>query len=239
MIIFLFLIGVIFFLRKITDIAKFITAFTIGHSITLIFATFYEITANYYLIDAVIALSVIYKGFENLGGFKKIFKINTPNLVTMVFIFGLIHGFGLSSRLQQLPLGHDQLIEKIISFNLGVEIGQVIILAIIFPLIALLRRGGFFLKISKVINSGLIVAGILLFFFQLYGFFNSKEKIIEGVKKQETIESTQEYSHNHKHKKKEHSHDHQQKKYETKHEKKTLHKKKKRHHHGDGKYHEH
>ena len=95
----LFLIGVVFFLSSYFDIFKFITAFTIAHCITLIFATFYEITANPYLIDAVIAFSVIYKGFENLDGFKKYFSINPPNLIFMVFIFGLIHGFGLSTKI--------------------------------------------------------------------------------------------------------------------------------------------
>ena len=65
----LFLIGVIFFLTQFSDIVKFVSAFTIGHSITLIFATVFKVTANYYLIDAVIAFSVIYKGFENIGGF--------------------------------------------------------------------------------------------------------------------------------------------------------------------------
>ena len=65
----LFLIGIIFFLSNYLDIFKFITAFTIAHCITLIFATFYGITANPYLVDAVIAFSVIYKGFENLDGF--------------------------------------------------------------------------------------------------------------------------------------------------------------------------
>ena len=106
----LFLVGVIFFLTKLPDIIKFVTAFTIGHSITLIFATFYKITANYYLIDAVIAFSVIYKGFENLDGFKKVFFRNAPNLILMVFLFGLIHGFGLSTRLQQLHLNEDSLL---------------------------------------------------------------------------------------------------------------------------------
>ena len=77
----------IFFLSRFSDIVKFVTAFTIGHSITLIFATLFNITANYYLIDAVIASSVIYKGFENLDGFKKWLSINPPNLVLMVFLF--------------------------------------------------------------------------------------------------------------------------------------------------------
>ena len=93
----LFLIGVIFFLTRYLDIIKFVSAFTIGHSITLIFATLFKISANYYLIDAVIAFSVIYKGFENLDGFRKWLRKNPPNLILMVFIFGLIHGFGLST----------------------------------------------------------------------------------------------------------------------------------------------
>ena len=103
----LFLIGVLFFLTRYLDIFKFITAFTIAHCITLIFATFFGISANAYLIDAVIAFSVIYKGFENLDGFKKILSINAPSLISMVFIFGLIHGFGLSTKLQEIATEHN------------------------------------------------------------------------------------------------------------------------------------
>jgi len=167
----LFLIGVIFFLTRFIDITKFITAFTIGHSITLIFATFYGINANYYLIDAVIAFSVIYKGFENLDGFKKWFSIEAPNKVVMVLIFGLIHGFGLSTRLQQIELGHEHLLSKILSFNGGVEIGQIIALSIAFPLLILLRK--WVMNISNVINWILIVAGTFLFIFQLNGYFTA------------------------------------------------------------------
>ena len=166
----LFLIGVIFFLTRFSDIVKFVTAFTIGHSITLIFATLFKITANYYLIDAVIAFSVMYKGFENLDGFKKFFSINPPNLILMVFIFGLIHGFGLSTRLQQINLGNNNLIHSILSFNIGVELGQIIALAIVFPLLLLIRAKSYE-KISKISNWGLIIAGTLLLIFQLNGFF--------------------------------------------------------------------
>ena len=70
----LFLFGVVFFLTTFKDIAKFVTAFTVGHCITLILATFYQITWNYYLIDALIAVSVIYKGFDNNGGFQKLLR---------------------------------------------------------------------------------------------------------------------------------------------------------------------
>src|SRR5215204_3980511 len=126
----LFLFGVIFFLTKFTDIVKFITAFTLGHCITLVFATLFHIKANFYLIDAVIALTVCYKAFDNLDGFKKYLDVNAPNLTGAVFLFGLIHGFGLSTRLQQLPLGHDGLVLRILSFNVGVELGQIVALSV-------------------------------------------------------------------------------------------------------------
>ena len=168
----LFLIGVLFFLTNYFDIFKFITAFTIAHCITLIFATFLGITANAYLIDAVIAFSVIYKGFENLNGFKKYFSINPPNLIFMVFMFGLIHGFGLSTKLQEIASEHDinLSLSQILSFNVGVELGQIVVLLIIFPLLSMVR-GKFFDKISKLSNWGLIAAGIFLLCFQLNGFF--------------------------------------------------------------------
>ena len=169
----LFLVGVLFFLTNYFDIFKFITAFTIAHCITLIFATYWGITANAYLIDAVIAFSVIYKGFENLGGFKKIFAINAPNLILMVFIFGLIHGFGLSTKLQEVAVGSniDLSIYQILSFNVGVELGQIIVLIILFPLLSLIR-GNYFKKISQIINWGLVVAGSFLLIYQLNNFFN-------------------------------------------------------------------
>ena len=195
----LFLIGVIFFLTKFSDFVKFITAFTIGHSLTLIFATLFQITANYYLIDAVIAFSVIYKGFENLGGFKKWFSKEPPNLILMVFIFGLIHGFGLSTRLQQIHLGDNGLIQSILSFNIGVELGQIIALAIVFPIL-LKIIGIYFQRISQLSNWGLIIAGFLLFFYQINGFFTDNEnnmlKHLNHDKKHEHHHGDKKHSHN-------------------------------------------
>ena len=168
----LFLIGVVFFLSSYFDIFKFITAFTIAHCITLIFATFYGITANAYLIDTVIAFSVIYKGFENLDGFKKYFSINPPNLILMVFIFGLIHGFGLSTKLQEVAVASDIHLSlfQILSFNVGVEFGQIAVLIIVFLLLSMIR-GKFFDKISRFSNWILVVAGIFLLVYQLNGYF--------------------------------------------------------------------
>ncbi|WGK64691.1 HupE/UreJ family protein [Croceiramulus getboli] len=166
----LFLTGVIFFLNGIWDIMKFITVFTLGHCITLIGATYAGLTANEHLVDAVIALSVLYKGFENLGGFDKL-KLPSPNLLLMVGIFGLIHGFGLSTRLQSFNLGQDQILTKIISFNVGVELGQVIALIPIIFLIQYVKKFPVSYKaFYKAANVYLVIAGVGLFFYQLYQY---------------------------------------------------------------------
>ncbi len=169
----LFLFGVVFFLSRFSDIIKFITAFTIGHSITLIFATLYGIQANYYLIDAVIALTVCYKAFENLDGFKRYLNSRSPNLAWMVFGFGLIHGFGLSTRLQQLPLGDESIVLKIIAFNVGVEAGQIIALAVMLLLLSGWRKSESFGQFSRASNVALMLVGGLLFMMQLHGYQHS------------------------------------------------------------------
>lgn len=169
----LFLFGVMFFLTNFKEIVKFITAFTLGHCITLIGATFLNISANYFLVDAVIALTVFYKGFDNINGFKKYLGMEkAPNLLRLVFLFGLIHGFGLSTRLQQLPLGDDnlQLLGQILSFNLGVEVGQIVALALMLLFLNLWRRSATFEKFSAASNVGLMAAGVLLFLMQMHGF---------------------------------------------------------------------
>lgn len=166
----LFLFGVVFFLTKFTDVVKFITAFTIGHSITLVFATLLGIIANYYLVDAVIALTVCYKAFDNLDGFQRYLSMRSPSLLWMVFAFGLVHGFGLSTRLQQLPLGEDGLVLKILAFNVGVEVGQIIALTLMVLLLAGWRKSASFMQFSKASNVLLMVLGGLLFLMQLHGY---------------------------------------------------------------------
>lgn len=192
----LFLIGVVFFLSNYTDIFKFITAFTIAHCITLIFATFYGITANAYLIDTVIAFSVIYKGFENLDGFKKWFSVNAPNLILMVFIFGLIHGFGLSTKLQEVAVasGINLSLAQILCFNVGVEFGQIAVLIILFPLLSLLR-GKSFDSISKIANGLLVVAGVCLLAYQLNGYFTDDTHHHQHEKQIEVETDEHEHSH--------------------------------------------
>lgn len=168
----LFIFGIVFFLTTFLDVVKYITAFTLGHSITLISATLMGITANYYLVDAVIALSVCYIGYENIGGFRKYFE-KSPNLLLVVFLFGFIHGFGLSTQLQQLPLGENGILLRILSFNLGIELGQVGALCLMVALLFKWRRTKSFLQISDLSNNGLIMAGALLFLMQMHGYLHT------------------------------------------------------------------
>ena len=170
----LFLFGVMFFLTRFRDIVKFITAFTLGHCVTLVFATLLHIKANYYLVDAVIALTVCYKAFDNLDVFKQYFGVQPPNLLGAVTLFGLIHGFGLSTRLQQLPLGQEGLVLRILSFNVGVEIGQILALTGMWFVLSGWRKTASFLKFSKVANAALMFAGLLLLLMQLHGYQHTR-----------------------------------------------------------------
>ena len=168
----LFLFGVVFFLTTFKDVAKLVTVFTIGHCLTLVVATYYKITWNYYLVDAMIALSVIYKGFDNNGGFQKYFQMASPNLLAAVFGFGLLHGFGLSTRLQQLPLGDDStaMLLRILSFNVGVEVGQIAALTAMLALLAMWRKRPSFARFSFAANLAIVYAGVYLLFTQLHGY---------------------------------------------------------------------
>ena len=165
-----FVFGIIFFLTNFRDIVKYVTAFTLGHSVTLIYATFNSIQLNYFLIDAVIGLSVCYIAFANIDGFRKYLSVPPPNMLLMIAGLGLIHGFGLSTRLQELPLSEDSLLLNIISFNVGIELGQVSALALMLLLIAAWRKSHFFKTFSMIANYGLILVGSLLFLMQMHGY---------------------------------------------------------------------
>lgn len=168
----LFLVGVIFFLYKPKEVLLYVSFFTLGHSTTLLFGVLSDITINAYLIDAIIALSIVYKGFDNLGGFKRFFG-KQPNTKAAVLIFGLFHGFGLASKLQEFKFDREGLVTNLIGFNIGVEIGQFIALAIVLILITIWRRQPSFMKFSTITNTALMAAGFLLLGFQLTGYFTS------------------------------------------------------------------
>lgn len=165
-----FVFGIIFFLKNFRDIVKYVTAFTVGHSVTLIFATFNGVKMNYFLIDAVIGLSVCYIAFANLDGFRKYVKINPPNMMAMIVGLGLIHGFGLSTRLQQLPLDPDNLLLNIITFNVGVELGQIGALVLMLMFIVFWRHRKSFKPFSLATNYALLLLGGFLFLMQMYDY---------------------------------------------------------------------
>ncbi len=168
----LFLVGVIFFLYRPKEVLLYVSFFTIGHSTTLLFGVMSNISINAYLIDAIIALSIVYKGFDNLGGFKRLFGIQ-PNTKAAVLIFGLFHGFGLASKLQEFKFDKEGLFTNLIGFNIGVEIGQFIALAFVLVLISLWRRHPGFMKFSTLTNTLLMAAGFLLLGYQLTGYYTS------------------------------------------------------------------
>lgn len=165
----LFLFGVIFFLFRIRDILIYVSLFTLGHSLTLFFGVLDNIAVNPYLIDAIIGLSVVYKGFDNLGGFQRLFGFQ-PNTKAAVFIFGLFHGFGLATKLQDFALPKQDLWKNLLAFNVGVEIGQ--FLALFYILIALnfWRRYKSYYGFSVVTNTLLMSAGLILFGYQMAGY---------------------------------------------------------------------
>jgi hypothetical protein len=166
----LFLVGVIFFLYRSRDVLLYVTMFTIGHSTTLLFGVLSDIQVNAYLIDAIIGFSVIYKGFDNLGGFKRCFNWQ-PNTQWAVLIFGLFHGFGLATKLQEFSLADEGLITNLIAFNLGVELGQFAALALILIMINAWRKLPSFQRFSTVTNTALMSAGAMLMGLQLTGYF--------------------------------------------------------------------
>ncbi|MDX5407864.1 HupE/UreJ family protein [Alishewanella sp. HL-SH05] len=166
----LFLLGVIFFLYRSRDVLLYVTMFTIGHSTTLLFGVLSDIQVNAYLIDAIIGLSVIYKGFDNLGGFKRCFNWQ-PNTQWAVLIFGLFHGFGLATKLQEFQLPADGLLTNLVAFNIGVELGQFAALALILIVINAWRNWPSFQRFSTLTNTALMSAGVMLMGYQLTGYF--------------------------------------------------------------------
>lgn len=165
----LFLIGVLFFLHRSKDVLLYVSMFTLGHSLTLMTGVLANIQVNAYLIDAIIGFSVVYKGFDNLGGFKYLFG-KQPNPKTAVLIFGLFHGFGLATKIQEFQLPVEGLAANLLSFNVGVELGQFIALMFILLAINYWRRFKSFDRFSKTTNTALMSSGFMLIGMQLTGY---------------------------------------------------------------------
>ena len=164
----LFLAGVMFFLYRLREVGLYVTLFAVGHSATLLIGVLGGVNVDAYLVDAIIGLSVAYKAFENLGGFARL-GLN-PDTRIAVFVFGLFHGFGLATKLQDLDISNDGLVTNMISFNVGVELGQFFALGFILLLLNLLRASGQFFRFASVTNLVILCAGFLLIGYQLTGF---------------------------------------------------------------------
>ena len=165
----LFLAGVIFFLYRLRDVGIYVTLFALGHSLTLLAGVWFDIPANAYLIDAIIGLSVVYKGFENIGGFDRLgIKINTK---LAVCVFGLFHGFGLATKLQELAISEDGLFGNLLAFNLGVEVGQLTALVGIVTVMNIWRTRQSFSRQAWLANTVLMTCGFMLIGYQLTGYF--------------------------------------------------------------------
>ena len=165
----LFLFGVIFFLYRLQEVAIYVTLFAVGHSVTLLYAVMSGTHVNPFIIDAIIGLSVVYKALDNLGGFKRLLGFQ-PNTKLAVWIFGLFHGLGLGTKLQDFSLSADGLVPNILAFNVGVELGQVLGLGAILIAMGFWRRSTGFHQHAFAANVVVMTCGFILAGYQLVGY---------------------------------------------------------------------
>ena len=168
----LFLVGVIFFLYRLKDVVQYVSLFTLGHSVTLLVGVLGGVRANPYLIDAIIGFSVVYKAFDNMDGFRRFFGFQ-PNTRIAVLVFGFFHGFGLATKLQDFALSKSGLVANILSFNVGVEIGQVLALTAVLMGLSYWRTRSGFLRQAFAANAVVMACGLLLVGYQLSGYWIS------------------------------------------------------------------
>jgi hypothetical protein len=165
----LFLCGVIFFLYRMKDIGIYVTLFAIGHSTTLLLGVLNGWHINPYFVDAIIGLSIVYRAFDNLGGFRTVFGVQ-PNKKAAVLIFGFFHGLGLATKLQDFQLSPDGLLANMIAFNVGVEIGQLLALSLILIAMRWWRSTASFTRHAFTANFALMACGFILAGYQFTGF---------------------------------------------------------------------
>ncbi|MDF1720796.1 MAG: HupE/UreJ family protein [Minwuia sp.] len=166
----LFLLGVVFFLYYMKDVAIYVSLFAVGHSITMLLGVWYGWGINAYLIDAIIGFSVVYKALDNLGYYQKWLGFQ-PNTKAATLVFGLFHGTGLASKILEYRIAEDGLLANLIAFNVGVEVGQILALAVILIVMGYWRRSPNFMRQATVANIVMVFLGVLLIGQQLAGFF--------------------------------------------------------------------
>lgn len=166
----LFLFGVIFYLYRLRDIAVYVTLFAVGHSTTMMLGVYFGWGVNAYLIDAIIALSIVYKALDNMGAYRRWFGVQ-PDTKLATLIFGLFHGLGLATKVLEYEIAEDGLLANLIAFNAGVEIGQLLALSIILIGMGYWRRTNGFHKHAYNANVVMMCAGFVLFGLQMTGYF--------------------------------------------------------------------
>lgn len=168
----LFLFGVVFFLYKLKHVALYVSLFALGHSTTLLAGVYFGTGVSAYLIDAIIGLSIVYKALDNLGAYQRWFGVQ-PNTKVATLVFGLFHGFGLATKIQEFEVSSDGLLPNLLAFNVGVEMGQLLALFAILVAMGYWRRSSSFLRHAYTANVALMCAGFLLMGYQLTGYFVS------------------------------------------------------------------
>ena len=168
----LFLFGVIFFLYRIRHIAIYVSLFALGHSTTMILGVYFNVGINSYLIDAIIGLSVVYKALDNIGAFQRWWGFQ-PDTKMATLVFGLFHGFGLATKIQEYTISPDGLVPNLLAFNVGVEVGQLLALTVILIGMGYWRRTASFLRHAYTANVAMMSAGFILIGTQLTGYFVS------------------------------------------------------------------
>jgi len=162
----LFLLGVVFFLYKMRDVAIYVSLFAIGHSTTMLAGVYFGWNVNAYLIDAIIGLSVVYKSLDNLGAFQRWFGFQ-PNTKVATLVFGLFHGLGLATKILDYQIAPDGLLPNLLAFNVGVEIGQLLALAAILIVMGYWRRTAGFWAQARSVNVLVMIMGFLLIGYQI------------------------------------------------------------------------
>lgn len=165
----LFLVGVLFFLYRLRDVVLYVSLFTVGHSVTLLAGVLLGLRANPFIVDAIIGLSVVYKAFDNMDGFRRMLGFQ-PSTRAAVLVFGLFHGFGLATTLQDYTLSPNGLLTNMVSFNIGVELGQILALTGVLIVLAYWRSRPGFLRHAFLTNALLMAGGFTLMGYQLVGW---------------------------------------------------------------------
>lgn len=165
----LFLFGVIFFLFRLKDIALYVSLFALGHSTTMLLGVYFNFGINSYVIDAIIGLSVVYKSLDNMGAFQRWLGFQ-PNTRIATLVFGLFHGFGLSTKILEYQIDPGGLLPNLLAFNAGVEIGQLLALGAILIVMGFWRQTSSFWRHAYTANVVTMTAGFVLVGYQLFGF---------------------------------------------------------------------